>query len=166
MAAGVAGGRLHLETLSRACIYPDYGFPPLMCATRGMHTCTYALAHMHMHKCKRVFTWHASQVRASAFRNSAEMFTTMHLTCSFGASGGVPALPASPIAKLVMIVKRTDGGPEQNMKNGHRPGAGADGRRRTGTRLDTCVRTSLSDVSLQMSLHVGIHQGSREGPGD
>ena len=51
MAAGVAGGRLHLETLSRACIYPDYGFPPLMCATRGMHTCTYALAHMHMHKC-------------------------------------------------------------------------------------------------------------------
>ena len=45
-------------------------------------------------------------------------------------------------------------------------GAGADGRRRTGTRLDTCVRTSLSDVSLQMSLHVGIHQGSRGGVGE
>eukprot|EP00966_Prymnesium_polylepis_P092976 2152481-Prymnesium_polylepis.1 len=55
---------------------------------------------------------------ASAFRNSAEMLTTIHLTCSFGASGGAPALPASPIAKLIMIVKRTDGGPEQNMKNG------------------------------------------------
>jgi hypothetical protein len=55
---------------------------------------------------------------AGAFRNSAEMLTTMHLTCSFGASGGAPALSASPVAKLIMIAKRTDGGPEQNMKNG------------------------------------------------
>ena len=74
---------------------------------------------------------------ASAFRNSAEMLQTINLTCSFGFGGDAAALNArqpwhptsaacwkevldvkKPKAKVVMIVKRTDGGPEQNMKNG------------------------------------------------
>eukprot|EP00966_Prymnesium_polylepis_P320358 7376731-Prymnesium_polylepis.2 len=66
---------------------------------------------------------------ASAFRNSAEMLETINLTCSFGSAGGAAPLRTSaaswaallqkkPKAKAIMIAKRTDGGPEQNMKNG------------------------------------------------
>jgi hypothetical protein len=52
---------------------------------------------------------------ASAFRNAAEMCDTIRRTCCFGSGGG--AAPIQQSAPIV-IVKRTDGGPEQNMKNG------------------------------------------------
>ena len=73
---------------------------------------------------------------ASAFRNAAEMLETIRLTCSFGSGGDAPTIPSvgvpvqatrttwadvlrgKPKARVIMIVKRTDGGPEQNMKNG------------------------------------------------
>lgn len=66
---------------------------------------------------------------ASAFRNSTEMLQTIDLTCSLGSKSAEPAYPRQrptwaeslctrQKARVVMIVKRTDGGPEQNMKNG------------------------------------------------
>ena len=51
---------------------------------------------------------------AGAFRNAAEMRETLDLDCCFGGSGWA----ASFGTRIVCIVKRTDGGPEQNMKNG------------------------------------------------
>ena len=53
---------------------------------------------------------------ASAFRNAAEMRDTIRRTCSFASGGWEAVLP--PRAAPIVIVKRTDGGPEQNMKNG------------------------------------------------
>ena len=53
---------------------------------------------------------------ASAFRNAAEMCDTIRRTCSFASGGWEAVLP--PRAAPIVIVKRTDGGPEQNMKNG------------------------------------------------